>query len=59
MFCGGILALSPSNIARSTDQEIRCSLSTAEGREIRKILTSELVFLESHTYLPNAHVNDH
>jgi len=44
MFCGGILALSPSNIARSTDQEIRCSLSTAEGREIRKILTSELVF---------------
>ena len=44
MFCGGVLALSPSNLARSTDQEIRYSLSTAEAREIREILTSELVF---------------
>ena len=44
MLCGGVLALSPPNLARLTDQEIRCSFPAAEAREIREILTSELVF---------------
>lgn len=44
MLCGGILASSPPNLARLIAQEIKSSISSASAKEIREVLTSELVF---------------